>query len=126
MTKRILITGSRFITQEDVHIVNKALEDEIGDDTDVVIVEGGASGVDHLTYLYALHHDLPYEEHPADWKTYGKAAGPMRNQKMVSLGADVCLAFPAPQSRGTVHCIGIAQVAGIPVKVFPVEGLTHL
>lgn len=55
------------------------------------------------------------EAHPADWGKHGKAAGPIRNQQMVDLGADVVLAFPLGESRGTRHCMAAAEKAGIPV-----------
>lgn len=62
------------------------------------------------------------ERHPADWKL-GKIAGHLRNQQMVDLGADACLAFPMPGSRGTWDCVRRAEAAGIPVKVFAQEQL---
>lgn len=50
---------------------------------------------------------------------YGKpnfsCAGLVRNQLMVDLGADICLAFPLPGSRGTWDCMGRAEAAGIKV-----------
>ena len=55
------------------------------------------------------------ESHPAEWKTYGKAAGMRRNAEMVALGADLCLAFPTPASIGTYGCMEMARKAGIKV-----------
>ena len=55
------------------------------------------------------------ERHPADWERHGRAAGPIRNLKMIRLGADVCLAFPLGKSPGTRHCMREAAKAGIPV-----------
>lgn len=34
---------------------------------------------------------------------------------MVDLGADLCLAFPLPDSRGTKDCMARAKKAGIKV-----------
>lgn len=62
------------------------------------------------------------ERHPAEWDKHGKAAGPIRNQKMVDLGATVCLAFPLPGSRGTAHCMSAARKASIPVWIFAPAG----
>lgn len=51
----------------------------------------------------------------ADWKTYGKAAGPIRNHAMVDSGADLCIAFPNDDSRGTKDCAEYADKHDIPV-----------
>ena len=54
----------------------------------------------------------------ADWKEHGKAAGPIRNQRMIE-DADMLVAFPGHgYSRGTRDCIKRAKAKGIPVIVF--------
>lgn len=116
---RILITGSRKWT--DRHTVEVAIRREIisrrWSIPDVVVVHGGASGADACAHVSAVTMGLQVEEHPADWKAEGRAAGPLRNQRMVDLGADVCLAFPLFDSRGTYDCIRRAEGADIPVRV---------
>ena len=117
---RILITGSRHWADE------RAIESALlgatynvpGDR--ITVVHGGAAGADRLAGKLADEWGMNVEVHPAEWDKHGKAAGPIRNQKMVDLGADVCLAFPLPGGRGTQHCMGAASKAGIPVRV--VEG----
>jgi hypothetical protein len=53
----------------------------------------------------------------ADWEQFGKRAGPIRNEKMIrEAGAELVLAFPLLDSRGTKHTIELAEAAGIPVK----------
>lgn len=56
-------------------------------------------------------------KYPADWDAHGKAAGPIRNREMAQAGADLCLAFPLGESRGTWNCVNECKKAGIPVKV---------
>lgn len=51
--------------------------------------------------------------YPADWKRYGNAAGPIRNQEMVKDGAHYCLVFPG--GDGTRHCRRLALNAHITV-----------
>jgi hypothetical protein len=61
--------------------------------------------------------DLAREEHweldvfPADWVSHGKSAGPKRNREMLKAYAHTAtlLAFPAPDSTGTVNCIETAK-----------------
>lgn len=82
------------------------------------IIHGGARGADSLANLWAEAHNYEIECYPADWKTHGKAAGPIRNRQMLVEGKpDLVVAFLAPDSRGTKNMIEQAEKAGIPVKV---------
>lgn len=88
----------------------------------IVIVHGACDlGADYFTEKYAQHSGLTTEQHPADWKKHGKAAGPIRNRHMASLGAELCLAFWDGESRGTLNMIQEATRAGIPVRIVPKE-----
>jgi hypothetical protein len=97
-------------------IFEQRMRAEIGEA--VVVVHGHCpTGADHWADLWAsetLDPEVSVERHPADWSR-GKRGGPERNARMVAAGADVCLAFPLPGSRGTVDCMRKAQAAGIPV-----------
>jgi YspA, cpYpsA-related SLOG family len=118
---RVLVTGSR--TWCASSIVYEALN-RIAADTrmPLVVVHGGARGADALasTWVKAKPYDYgaTEEEHKADWKRYGRAAGFRRNAEMVALGADLCLAFIRDGSRGATHCADLAEKAGIPVRRF--------
>lgn len=139
--KRLLVTGSRHYS--DVEIVRRWLHnafeylsveewEEISfnevnvvlpSSERVVLVHGGARGLDSLAAtLWSMHGGGSVEAHPADWEKHGKAAGPIRNQEMVNLGADLCLAFPLGESRGTRDCIYRALLAGIPTFVVTEDG----
>lgn len=110
---RVLITGSRFWTNRDV--VWQALCDHVPIGT--TLVHGGAKGADIVAAgLWAPYG--PVECHPADWAAHGRRAGFLRNQLMVSLGADLCLAFIKDASRGATMCAGLAEKAGIPVVYY--------
>lgn len=54
----------------------------------------------------------------ARWDLYGDRAGPFRNERMVSDGADEARAYYAPppaQNIGTAGCSRLARAAGIKV-----------
>ena len=121
---RILVTGSREWSQRDVMGYNiLALVQQVDrDDPDreVIIVHGAAKGADLMAAdIGTAIKGVTIEPHPADWTTHGKRAGPIRNQAMVDLGADICLAFPTASSVGTWDCVRRANRAGIRVIVVP-------
>lgn len=115
---RILVTGSRNYGY--YQRIKRAIQDErLNAKADsVTIVHGGASGADALAGRVAEENGWPVEMFFADWEKHGKAAGPIRNQEMVDSGADVCLAFPIGESKGTRDCMRRAEKAGIRVVVF--------
>jgi putative aminopeptidase FrvX len=114
---RILITGSRD-WYDPIPIRNAIINECIKTKYNVVIVHGGARGADYLAWKIADELQLDVEVYKADWDTYGKAAGFVRNDKMVKLGADVCLAFIKNSSAGATMCADLAEKAGIPVKTW--------
>lgn len=82
------------------------------------LIHGDANGADTLAGIWAQNHEIPLEVYPADWKTHGKAAGPIRNKQMLEEGKpDLVLAFPG--GRGTKNMVDQANKAG--VKVICVE-----
>jgi hypothetical protein len=115
---RILLTGSR--DWRDLDGMVAALVDawrDLGKPTRPVLVHGACRGADTMADQLWRLWGWPTESHPADWSRFGVFAGPRRNAVMVAAGADLCLAFPAPGSRGTWDCVRRAQTAGIPVRV---------
>ena len=85
---------------------------------DSVIVHGGANGVDTIAKQEAEKLGLTVEPpHLADWKQWGKAAGPIRNEWMARLGADLCVAWWNGVSTGTDDMVRRARAHGIPTEV---------
>ena len=83
------------------------------------IVSGGAKGVDALAETYAKEHDLNLIVKKADWKKYGRAAGPIRN-KLIIEEADAVVAFPAKDSTGTRNSMSLAKKLGKRLEVLDV------
>lgn len=107
--RRILVTGSRKWT--DQAAVEHAIVRQLTENPSAVIVHGGALGLDQLAEDVARTWGLDYEAHHA----YRFPSPRARNQHMVDLGADVCLAFALGWASGTGMCARMARRAGIPV-----------
>jgi len=78
-----------------------------------VLISGGATGADTLGIQWARSREVPVEVYPAQWRLYGRRAGPMRNLQMIGTGIDVLLAFPG--GRGTQHMMLACLKHGIKV-----------
>lgn len=110
---RVLVTGSRDWDNESM--MRRALNEY---PPGTVLVHGDAPGADRMAQRIGRERGFIDEPHPAKWRTHGKAAGPIRNDAMVGRGADVCEAFPGPESVGTWDCVERCKRAGIPVRVW--------
>lgn len=117
---RILVTGSR--NWDDRDTIRQALAsawETLGRHPEATLVHGDChlGGADRIADGIWRSWGLPVEPHPAERGHDGRILGPERNQHMVDLGADLCLAFPLAGSRGTRNCMRLARQAGIEVRV---------
>ena len=64
------------------------------------VVSGGATGADTGGEMWAKSAGLPVKKFPANWKKYGKIAGPLRNAEMAAY-ADAVILFPG--GKGTAN-----------------------
>lgn len=79
-----------------------------------LLIEGGARGVDRFGREWAIDRGVPYHTEPADWDTYPKSAGPIRNRAMLAIeGVDGVIAFPG--NRGTTDMVKATRRLKIPV-----------
>lgn len=76
-----------------------------------IVVSGGARGVDSEAACVADEMGLVCIVYEADWNSYGKRAGFVRNELIVDQ-ADVIVAFWDGVSKGTKHTIDLAKKAG--------------
>ncbi len=108
---RVLVCGGRNFADADKLYTEL---DRIHAQTPIAcIIEGGAKGADYLAARWSAKKGLDHHaRYPADWALHGKAAGPMRNQKMLDEGKpDLVVAFPG--GRGTADMVQRAKKAGI-------------
>lgn len=112
---RILVCGGR--DYEDFVAVDKKLEEF--EKESLVIIHGDADGADTLAGDWAHMNYVSCWKFPANWSKYPKAAGPIRNKKMLVDGKpDLVIAFPG--GKGTANMIKQAQEAGVPVEIINV------
>jgi hypothetical protein len=87
-----------------------------------IVVEGEARGADTIARICAEQRGLEVRKYPAQWKVYGKAAGPLRNQQMLNAEhPDIVVAFTynLATSKGTRDMVERARKTGIPTEVRP-------
>jgi hypothetical protein len=113
---KTIIAGTRTMTDISV------MEEAIGASgfTIAEVVSGGAPGGDALGERWAEENGIPATRFPADWKRYGRKAGPIRNQAM-SEYADALIAVWDGKSRGTKAMMREGRRRGLQVCVYRVD-----
>lgn len=112
--------------------LEKTLDEYTLKETKIHMFTGGAAGADRMAEDWwdknKSREGVPcvLTIIPANWMKFGKAAGPMRNQKLADkVGAHgLCLAFRSDGiSNGTDDMIRKAQLKGMRVIIFREEEL---
>ncbi len=107
---RVLVCGGRdFVDREHLAL---ALNRMHADRRFTVVIHRGARGADSLAGEWAAAHGIDVVVEQARWKEEGRAAGPLRNQRMLELHRpDFVIAFPG--GRGTADMKRRASAAGL-------------
>lgn len=119
-TKRVVIAGCR-----DYNNYDEAKEyidfyiSRIKKEYTLIFVSGGCRGADAIGERYAKENGFDVEKYPADWKTYGRSAGPRRNKQMAKV-CDYIICFWDEKSRGTKSMIECANKCGKPIKIIKI------
>ena len=120
MTIKIAVGGCR--DYNDFDFICKSLDEYLSnyesDDT-IIILSGHCSGVDSAAEQYASLKGFETIIFPAEWKKYGRAAGPVRNKQMVE-SSDIVIAFWDEKSKGTKSLINLAKKAGKTLIVYKI------
>ncbi len=111
---RVAIVGSRSFAG--LPQIIDYIDVELKSESDLSIISGGAAGVDTVARDYAVKRNINFIELKADWRLYGRAAGPIRNKLIVDM-ADKVYAFWDGQSKGTLHVIEYAKKIGKPCQI---------
>ncbi len=113
----ILVTGSRSYTDKDkvAQVLNRFNKSRYAMK---VIVGDCPTGADKFVRDWCGENEVECQVFTADWDKHGRAAGPIRNKKMVAAKPDRVLAFFSGASRGTKDCVKQAIKDGINVIEF--------
>lgn len=117
---KLAIVGTR--TFDDYDVFKETLNDYLKKKkiTPTRVISGGADGVDSMAERWAKENDIVTTIHYPDWKTHGKAAGPLRNTLIVK-DADGVIAFWDKKSHGTKDSINKAKEKNKLLNVFVTE-----
>lgn len=110
---KLIIAGSRSIVPSSATL-SEYLKLVGFDPTKDSVISGGADGVDSSAAIYCLDRGIPIDEFLPDWKTHGKAAGPIRNAQMAAEG-DILLLLWDGVSRGSASMKAEMEKLGKPV-----------
>lgn len=120
---RILITGSRDWPVSEFNMIYIAIYQTIagylskGETKETITIIHGAcpTGADLMADNLCRAWGANIERYPADWDSYGKKAGYLRNKQMVETGVDICLAFVYNKSKGASNTVSLCRERGIPI-----------
>ncbi|MBP3330402.1 MAG: DUF2493 domain-containing protein [Clostridia bacterium] len=117
MVKRIVVAGSRDYNdyEEAEKFITSCIKD-LAEEHTLIFVSGTCRGADKLGERYAILNGYRLECYPADWESYGKSAGPIRNQYMAQI-SDYVICFWDGKSRGTKSMIEYAMKLGKTIKI---------
>ena len=112
-TLRVLVCGGRDYSDREALF---AALDAIHAETPIgLVIQGEAPGADRLARAWAIHRRVRAMGFVADWAVHGRAAGPIRNRRMLSEGKpDLVVATPG--GRGTADMVRQARAAGVEVR----------
>ena len=112
---KLAVIGSRTgFSVNPGEMIEKVLELENISKDQLIIVSGGAKGVDSLAESWAISNGVETLIFPADWKNLGRGAGYIRNIQIID-SADLVLAVWDGQSKGTKHSLYLSRKRGLKV-----------
>lgn len=117
-TLKVIVAGGREFSNYNLlqQKCDHYLSNKVKEGYNIVIVSGTARGADSLGERYAKERGYKISRHPADWNTYGRRAGYLRNAEMANV-ADALIAFWDGKSPGTKSMIKLAEDKGLMVRV---------
>jgi hypothetical protein len=103
-----------------IFVLRETLDHLLKDRGITAIINGGQTGADLHAHAWAEYRRIPSTKIKAEWKRYGRAAGPIRNGRMLELKPDFVVAFEG--GDGTADMVKQARAAGVEVLDFRENG----
>lgn len=117
MIKKVVVAGCRnFNNYKIAHDFIDACIERIRNENTLIFISGGCNGADMLGERYAKENGFKVERYTADWETYGKKAGPIRNRQMAQI-SDYVICFWDGKSKGTKSMIDFAKQFNKPIRI---------
>lgn len=113
---RIVVSGARsWENPLPIREVMRRLSDIYYADQELLIITGGAPGVDTIVKREAEKLGVHVAEIDALWAAFNRSAGPRRNSVMLALEPRwlICFHWDLTESRGTRNCWEQAERQGI-------------
>lgn len=111
---RVLVCGGRgFADREKLFAVLDGVHRRKGIS---LIIHGGANGADAFAGEWATERGVALKVFTAGWEQSGRAAGPIRNRRMLEDGKPEFVVATAG-GAGTAHMVSLAKKAGLFVRI---------
>lgn len=113
---KVLVCGGRDYEEEN-HVFETL--DAFHKETPItMIINGGTRGADTFSTKWAYENEIELKIEIADWASFYRSAGPIRNRKMLELySPDLVIAFPG--GLGTRDMVNASKERGFKVRIIP-------
>ena len=118
METRIIVCGGTDF--DDYDYFTRKMDMMLKSYGNIKLVSGHAKGADSFVEIYAAEKDIPIQVFPAEWKRYGRTAGPIRNRAMLVYAMEetpAVIAFWNGKSRGSGNMLKLAKDHGVECQI---------
>ena len=103
---KVIIAGGRDF--DNYPLLQRICNQVLNGEKDIEIISGTARGADSLGEQYTQDNGMKVKQFPAEWKKFGRFAGPIRNAHMAQYAGTLIVIWDG-KSRGTKNMIGLAK-----------------
>lgn len=112
----VLVCGGR--DYKDIETANFVLDALHKEHKFTLLIQGGAKGADLFARAWARSRGVKFETEDANWEKHGNAAGPIRNELMLTMySPNLVVAFPG--GPGTEDMVRKSKAHGVDVYRVP-------